>query len=96
MSNVAESRVELVGEDRQGMISHLNCEKGSGNSLAIIDENNVGFVSCSSCGLIYPDEVSQSFVPMEDGRETEDKPYAGTGGYDPPVWQFDGVEWRMM
>jgi transcription elongation factor Elf1 len=75
------SQVELVGEDKQGMITHLNCEKGSGDSLAVVNEANVGFISCASCGLIYPDEVSQSFNPTE--------------GYDPPSWKFDGLEWRM-
>jgi hypothetical protein len=89
------SRVELIGEDEQGMIRHLNCEKGSGNSQAVVNEANVGFIRCASCGLIYPDEVSQSFEPMEDGLEKEDKPNQGTEGYDPPLWKFDGLEWRM-
>jgi hypothetical protein len=66
-----------------------------GSSVGDVDDEGNEIAYCFSCGLRFPEEVCESFEPMEDGRETEEKPYAGTEGYDPPLWQFDGLEWRM-
>lgn len=87
-------RIELVGEAEGGYAAHLNCLADTDNSLVLdVDEagNDVSF--CFGCDLDVPNEVSESFEVMEDGKETEVKPYAD-GGYDPPLWMFDGVEWR--
>ena len=104
------SRVELLGENEKGLIVHLNCEGGGdwladntpetvkdswGNGVLDIDEAGKDVSYCFTCGMVWPEEVCESFEPMEDGLEKEDKPYSGTGGYDPPLWMFDGLEWRM-
>jgi hypothetical protein len=85
----------IVGETREGYMAHLNCETGADNCIvADVDsaENDISY--CAGCHLDIPEEVCGSFEEVEDGMETENKPYAA-GGYDPPTWQFDGIEWRM-
>ncbi len=88
---MTETRLELIGEIEHGDIGHLNCTAGE-NVVGVSLDFGIG--SCLGCWLEVPAEVCDSFVVMEDGLERPDKPYF-YGGYDPPLWQFDGTEWRM-
>ena len=89
-----EGRLELVGQDARGFMAHLNCPEGKGGGVAAdLTREHKEISYCADCLLDIPEEVCASFEVMEDGRETEDKPHL-YGGYDPPVWRFDGTEWR--